>query len=104
MKKLIDSVDVIIVRIYVLESSGLLKKIFTYLEKEAKIRGVSMFRAIKGFGETGEHYTSIMDGIWELPVVIEFFDSEDKIQIVLEYLNTIIKKEHIIYWKANANS
>lgn len=104
MKNLIESMDVIVVRVYLLESSHLIKNIFDHLEKEIKIRGISMFRALKGFGETGEHYSSIMDGIWELPIILEFFDSEDKIEKALEYLNTVVKKEHIIYWNAKANA
>jgi len=44
-----------------------------------------------------------MDGIWELPIIIEFFDSEDKVQIALEYLSEIVKKEHLVYWKAKSN-
>lgn len=104
MKKLIESVDVIIVRIYMLEKSRYIRNIFDYLENEAKIRGITMFRAIKGFGDTGEHYMSIVDGIWELPIIIEFFDSEDKVQIALDYLSTIVKTEHIVYWKAKSNA
>ena len=96
MKSLINSVDVIIVRVYMLESSGFIRNIFEHLEKEVKIRGITMFRAQKGFGDSGEHYISIMDGIWELPIVIEFFDSEDKVKIALKYLEQFIKKEHIV--------
>lgn len=103
MKKFIESVDVIIVRVYMLEKGRFINQIFDYLEKEVKIRGITMFRAYKGFGETGEHYISIMDGIWELPIIIEFFDNEDKVQIALEYLSKIVKKEHIVYWKAKSN-
>ncbi|HDO7865875.1 TPA: DUF190 domain-containing protein [Legionella pneumophila] len=103
MKNLIESVDVIIVRVYMFEKSRFIRNIFDYLENEAKIRGITMFRAIKGFGDTGEHYVSIVDGVWELPIIIEFFDTEDKIKIALEYLSKIIKTEHIVYWKAKSN-
>lgn len=58
---------------------------------------------MKTIPNTGEHYISIVDGIWELPIIIEFFDSEDKIKIALEYLSKIIKTEHIVYWKAKSN-
>ena len=104
MKKLIESVEVIIVRAYVLDSSGFIKTIFEHLEKVIKIRGITIIRALKGFGETGEHYVSLMDGIWELPIVIEFFDSEEKVKSALEYLEQFIKKEHIVYWKAYSNA
>lgn len=104
MKNLIKSVDVIIVKVYMLESSAFISTIFEYLKKEVKISGISIFQATKGFGATGEHYVSIVDGIWEKPVVMEFFDSEDKIQIALEYLRQYFKAEHIVYWDAKANA
>lgn len=97
------TVDIIVVRIYITESSHLLNKIISYLKTEVKIRGVSVFRAISGFGETGNHTASLVDLSLDLPLVIEFFDSQNKIKPALEYLNTIIKHEHIVFWDAKAN-
>ena len=95
--------DVIVVRVYITESSHLLKTIVGYLKNEAKIRGVSVFRAISGFGETGNHTASFVDLSLDLPLVVEFFDSKDKIEPALDHLNEIIKHEHIVFWKASAN-
>ena len=97
------AIEVIVVRIYITESSHLLSTIITYLKKEAQIRGVSVFRAISGFGETGNHTSSFVDLSLDLPLVIEFFDSKEKIEPALEHLNGIIKHEHIVFWKASAN-
>jgi hypothetical protein len=49
---------VMVARIYVMESSHLLEKILDYVHNGAKLRGVSVFRAISGFGETGEQTSS----------------------------------------------
>ena len=95
--------DVIVVRVYISESSHLLKTIIGYLKNEAKIRGVSVFRAISGFGETSNHTASFVDFSLDLPLVVEFVDSQDKIDPALEYLNGIIKQGHIVFWKASAN-
>lgn len=97
------TLEVIIVRVYITESSHLLNKIVSYLKTEAKIRGVSVFRAISGFGETGNHTASLVDLSLDLPLVIEFFDSQNKVDPALEYLSTIIKHEHIIFWSAKVN-
>ena len=97
------TVDITVVRIYITESSHLLNKIVHYLKSESKIRGVSVFRAISGFGETGDHTASLIDLTLDLPLVIEFFDSKDKIEPALDYLNGIIKHEHIVFWDAKAN-
>jgi uncharacterized protein len=97
------TVDVIIVRIYITESSHLLNTIVNYLKTEAKIRGISVFRAISGFGETGNHSISLLDLSLDLPLSIEFFDSKEKIKPAIAYLSAIIKPEHIVFWEAKAN-
>lgn len=99
-----NTVDVMVVRIYITEASHLLKTIIGYLKNEAGIRGVSVFRAISGFGETGEHTTSFIDLSLNLPLVIEFFDTKNKIDPALDHLSEVIKPEHIVVWKACANA
>lgn len=96
-------IDVIIVRIYISESSHLLDKIINYLKTEVKIRGVSVFRAISGFGEGGEHTQSLVDLSLNLPLAIEFFDHKEKVDVALSYLTTTVKPEHIISWEAKVN-
>lgn len=97
------TVEVVVARVYITESSHLLKTIIDYLKNKAGIRGVSVFRAVSGFGETGEHTTSWVDLALDLPLVIEFFDSKQKIDPALDYLSTLIKPEHIVFWNASAN-
>ena len=99
-----NHVDVTVVRVYITESSHLLKKIVQYLKAEANIRGVSVFRAISGFGDSGNHGAALVDLSLDLPLAIEFFDEPEKIEPVLAHLNTLIKPEHILYWNAKANS
>lgn len=100
---MINTSNVMVVRIYITESSQQLNDIVTYLKKEAKIRGVTVFRAISGFGTTGTHSSSWLDLSLDLPLVIEFFDQEDKIQIALAHLNQTIKHEHMLFWHAQEN-
>ena len=98
-----NTIDVVVVRIYITESSGLLKKITDYLTDETQIRGISVFRAISGSGESGTHTTSLITLSLNLPLVVEFFDVKDKIEPVLEHLSTLIKPEHILFWPAKAS-
>lgn len=98
------TLDVLVVRIYITESSHLLNKIINYLKTEANIRGVSVFRAISGFGETGNHTASLLDLSLNLPLAIEFFDQKEKVEMALEHLNETIKPEHIIFWDAKVNA
>lgn len=95
--------DVRIVRVYIMESSHLLKKIVNYLKSEAKIHGITVFRAISGYGESGDHSASFVDLSLDLPLVIEFFDDPEKIESALHYLSGTLKPQHIIFWDAKAN-
>ena len=97
------TVDVVFVRVYITESSHLLNTIIQYLKTEAKVRGISVFRAISGFGDTGNHVASLIDLSLDLPLAVEFFDSKNKIEPALEHLSEIIKHEHIVFWEAKAN-
>lgn len=98
------TIGVLMVRIYITESSHLLSKILEYLKKDAKIRGITVFRAISGFGETGNHTSSLVDLSLDLPLTVEFFDDDkSKIENALDYLSTIVKSEHIVFWEAKAN-
>ena len=67
------TMDVLMVRVYVTESSHLLNKIVDYLRREVKVRGVSVFRATGGFGESGAHTSSLVDLSLDLPLIAEFF-------------------------------
>ena len=103
-EKFMKSIDVLMVRIYITEKSHLLNTIIDYLKKQIKIRGISVFRAIGGFGETGNHTSSLIDLSLDLPIAIEFFDDDkNKIEEALDHLNSIVKPEHIVMWEAKAN-
>lgn len=94
------STPVTMARIYVTEASGLLQKITQYLEREAKVRGISVFRAVQGFGDSGERSASLLDLSVSLPLVIEFFDEPAKVETALAHLATTVNPAHIVYWSA----
>ncbi|KTC82741.1 DUF190 domain-containing protein [Legionella cincinnatiensis] len=100
----IPTVEITVVRIYTLERAENIPSILKYLQNEAKIRGISVFRAISGFGETNVHNSSFLEVPFSLPIIIEFFDEPEKVAGTLEYLTTIIKKEHLIFFPARANA
>jgi PII-like signaling protein len=102
-KSIMKTVSVLMVRVYIMESSGLLHKIVNYLKKDVSVRGISVFRAISGFGETGNHTTALVDLSLDLPLTLEFFDHKEKIEVALEGLSKMVKPEHIVTWEAKAN-
>jgi len=97
-------IKVVVVRVYLMESDEAIKKIVDYLKGVAKVRGVSLFRAVSGFGDSGGQTTFWGNLSLSLPVTIEFFDHPDAIAPILEYLSNIVKPEHIVIWEAQTNT
>lgn len=95
-----NTVECMIARIYIMESSNLLNKVLTYLKNDVKIRGVSVFRAIRGYGESGSHGASLLDLSLDLPLALDFFDHKEKMTTALAHLSTFIKAEHMVFWDA----
>ena len=96
--------DVIIVRVYLHEAKAHMEELLQYLHDKSKVRGVTVFRGITGFGNSGAYHSSkLIDMSLDLPVVIEFYDEESKVKEIIKYLNTRIKPGHIVYWPAKVN-
>lgn len=95
---------VTVVRIYLTEGQKQMEQLIKRLHDEFQIRGVTVFRGVSGFGESGKlHEASLIDLSLDLPVVIEFFDAPEKIQPVLNTLKQTLKPGHYIYWSANTD-
>lgn len=93
---------VTVARIYVTESEHVHAKIFKRLHDEEKVRGVTMFRGISGFGKSGKvHSSLLLDMSMDLPVVIEFCDAPETIEQTLRHLRDIVELEHVITFGAD---
>lgn len=93
---------VTVARIYVTEGNHAYEKVFQRLHDEHKVNGVTVFRGISGFGRSGEAHSSVLlDVSFDLPVVIEFFDEDEKVQSVIQSLKDIIPECHILTFDAN---
>ncbi len=97
-----NKVAATIVRIYLTEGDKLLNSVMDYLHNEAKVRGVTVFRAINGFGKSGAmHSSSLLSMSFDLPLVIEFFDNPEKISKALEHLIPLVGSQHVVSWEAH---
>jgi PII-like signaling protein len=66
---------------------------------------MSVFRAINGFGETGNATVSLVDLSLSLPLIIEFFDiDKDKVEKTITYLSKLVKPGHIVFWDAKTTN
>jgi PII-like signaling protein len=93
------------VRIYLTEADKTLEPLLKKLHDQEKVRGVTVFRAMSGFGGSGViHTASLLDLSLDLPVTVEFFDSPDKVDAILEHLSDLLERGHIVRWQAEVNA
>jgi len=96
---------VTMVRIYLTEGERQLQPLMKLLHDEEQVWGVTAFRGIAGFGKSGKlHSSTLLDISLDLPLVLEFFDRPDKVDRVLEDLNTLVGPGHIVTWPANVTT
>ncbi len=94
--------SITMVRIYLTEGDHQLKKLLTFLHDVEKIAGVTAFRGIAGFGKSGKiHSSDLLDLSLNMPLVVEFFDEQQKIERVLQHLKNMVEPGHIVSWPAN---
>lgn len=99
-----NMIEVAMVRIYLSEKSSHLDNLVKRLHDWEKVRGVTVFRGISGFGDSGNvHQASLMALSLDLPIVVEFFDEPAKVEKILEHLNHEIKPRHMVKWLAWVN-
>jgi PII-like signaling protein len=93
---------VTVARIYVTEGKHVHEKIFERLHDEHKVQGVTVYRGITGFGKSGEtHSSTLLDVSFDLPVVVEFFDSEEKVRAALGSISDLIAPGHVLTFAAD---
>jgi PII-like signaling protein len=96
--------EVTMVRIYLTEGEPLYKQLFSRLHDEEKVRGVTVFRGVTGFGRSGQvHAAALLDLAFDLPLVIEFFDEPAKVRRILSHLRDILPPGHVVSWNAKVN-
>lgn len=99
------TMEVTMVRVYLTEEKAHLRNLLAQLHDWDKVRGVTVFRGISGFGVSGTlHSSDLLDMSLNLPVVVEFFDTPEKAQKILEHLNSFIAPGHIVSWPARVNA
>lgn len=95
---------VTMVRIYITEGEKLMKRLLAKLHDEERVRGVTVFRGIAGFGRSGVmHSTQLLDLSLDLPIVVEFFDEPRKVRTILTHLEELVPPGHVVCWPASVN-
>ena len=96
---------VTLVRVYLTEADKTLEPLLKRLHDQEKVRGVSVFRAVSGFGGSGVvHTSSLVDLSLDLPVTVEFFDRPEKVDAILEHVSDLVEAGHIVRWQVEMNT
>ena len=93
---------VIVARIYVTEGKRIHEKIFKRLHDEHKVMGVTVYRGVTGFGKSGEtHSSNLLDVSFDLPMVVEFFDTEANVSRALSAISDLVPSGHVLTFPAD---
>ncbi|PKM12059.1 MAG: hypothetical protein CVV13_06625 [Gammaproteobacteria bacterium HGW-Gammaproteobacteria-3] len=94
-----------IARVYALEGHDYLNQALTILRDQEKLAGVTVIRGIAGFGANREvHTSSLLNLSLELPLIIEFYDTPEKINKAIDALKNTLDLPHIVSWLATAHT
>jgi uncharacterized protein len=92
---------VTVARIYLREGEHLLAKLLKFLHDEEKVSGVTVLRGIAGFGPDGNmHMASLVDLSLDLPLIVEFYDAPERVETILDHLETHMGLSHVVCWQA----
>ena len=96
--------EVTVVRVYITEGEHQLDNLITTIKQSEEVRGLSVFRAVAGFGPSGNFHTAnFTDLSLDLPLVLEMFDEPGKMQRLVKQLSQLVKPGHMIMWSAKTN-
>lgn len=92
--------NVRVVRVFLSERGGEAERLLRRLHDDWKVHGVTVYRGIAGFGDSGRvHTTRVLDVSHDLPITVEFYDTPDRIDAVLAELEGV-KPGHLLTWMA----
>ncbi len=86
------------VRVYLTESEHRAQALLDMLLASG-IRGATLLRGISGFGKSGVmHRADWLDLAGDLPLVLEFSDTKERIDAVLTKLLNMTEPGHVLRW------
>ena len=89
--------EIHIVRIYMMEAEHHLNQVLEILHEQVKVEHVVVLRGIEGFEKEGKvHASKFLSLSLDLPLVVEFFDTQEQVEKALPLLKKVIEKGHII--------
>ncbi len=69
-----------------------------------KVSGMTVLRGIAGFGPDGRlHTASLLDLSLDLPLVVEFYDTPERVDCLLADLQAVMDLPHVVSWPATSH-
>lgn len=81
------TIPITVARIYSREKEHRLQKLLKTLHDEERVMGATIIRGVQGFGFDGiMHDSSLVDLSLDLPLILEFFDTPERVEAILNRL------------------
>ena len=91
------TIPITLAKIYSREKEHRLQKLLKTLHDEDRVMGATIIRGVQGFGLDGiMHDSSLVDLSLDLPLVLEFFDTPERVEAILERLEERIELHGVI--------
>jgi PII-like signaling protein len=85
-------------RVYLMAGEVDLQQLIAGLHDDVGLRGVTVLRAVEGVGHGVVHTASLVDLGGDLPLIIEFFDVEEKVRAAVARIREQAPGAHIVCW------
>ncbi len=93
--------EITVARVYLTERKAHLDRLVEHLRVVEEVRGLTVFRAVAGFGPSGHvHSAHLVDLAADLPLVVEFFDTPERVQAIVAQLRGWLPPGPIVTWPA----
>lgn len=87
--------EALMVRVYLTEQRAKVDSLMKHLVDECDVKGITVWEAVSGVGTTPlrDDSTESVEGH---PVVLEFFDQEDRAKDLLDKIRALVAPRHVV--------
>jgi PII-like signaling protein len=92
-----QTIPITLARIYSQEKEHRLQKLLKILHDEDRVMGATIVRGVQGFSLDGiMHDASLLDLSLDLPLILEFFDTPERVEAILNRLEERIDLHGVV--------
>jgi PII-like signaling protein len=92
-----QTIPITLARVYSREKEHRLQKLLKILHDEDRVMGATIVRGVQGFSLDGiMHDASLLDLSLDLPLILEFFDTPERVEAILNRLEERIDLHGVV--------